>query len=57
MVKRKPKKRASTIRPYNNGSLSESELRSKILAKLRQFSQYWKPAKSVKAKTKKCAEC
>ena len=57
MVKRKPKKRASTIRPYNNGSLSEAELRSKILAKLRQFSQYWKPAKSIKAKTKKCAEC
>lgn len=56
MPKKKVKKR-NIPRPYNNWKLSESELRSKILAKLRQFTQYWNPAKAVKKETKKCAYC
>tara|TARA_R110002012_G_scaffold85111_1_gene212315 strand:+ start:363 stop:536 length:174 start_codon:yes stop_codon:yes gene_type:complete len=57
MRKKKPKKNPNTVRPYNNGKLSESELRTKIINKIRQFTQYWNPAKTVKAKAKKCAEC
>lgn len=53
----KPKKNLNICRPYNNGKLSESELRTKIINKLRQFTQYWNPAKAVKAKAKKCAIC
>ncbi len=57
MVRKKVVKRASTVRPYNCWTLSESELRTKIINKVRQFSQYWKPAKYIKTKTKSCAEC
>lgn len=55
--KKKAVKKRNIPRPYNNWKLSESELRSKILAKLRQFTQYWNPAKTIKAKTKECAHC
>ena len=43
MVKRRPKKRASTPRPYNNKTMSESEVRWAILQKLRMLTSWWKP--------------
>ena len=57
MVRKKIVKRVSTPRPYNCWTLSESELRTKLINKIRQFSQYWLPAKRVKTNTKACAEC
>lgn len=54
--KPKPKKRASTPRPYNAWTMSESELRSAILAKLRMLTRWWKP-KALALKSEKCKAC
>ncbi len=43
MVKRKPKKRASVVREYNAGTMTESEVRSLIISALRGASRWWKP--------------
>jgi len=43
MVKKKTKKRASTPRPYNSGTMSEAEFRSFIVSALRKASMWWKP--------------
>ena len=51
-------KRKSTPRPYNAWTMSESEVRSRILAKLRQFTMYWKPkGKCLQLAAGKCAHC
>lgn len=56
--KKKAKKRASTPRPYNCGKMSESELRSSILQKLRLLTSRWRPKnKSIVNAKGKCAEC
>lgn len=58
MAKKKTKKRASTLRPYNNWTMSESELRSSILQKLRLLSSWFKPkGKCLTLAQWKCAEC
>jgi len=41
--KKKPKKRASVPRPYNDGTMSEAEFKSFIISTLRKASIYWKP--------------
>jgi len=59
----KPKKRASVLRPYNAGTMSEAELRSYIISWLRDRSRYWKPKTRAIARARvgigkyKCEEC
>ena len=57
-MKRKTKKRASTPRPYNGGTMSESEIRNAIIAKLRKLTRYWKPKqRCIRDSGNICVEC
>jgi len=58
MVKKRPKKRASIPRPYNWGTMSESEIRNKITAKLRMLTRRWVPKQQcIRNSWWICAEC
>lgn len=58
-----PQKRASTPRPYNWGTMSESELRSYIMSWLRDKSRWWRPKNKAIARARiskwlyKCENC
>ena len=52
------KKRESLERPYNANTLSESEIRNKIISKLRMLTRRWKPKQNcIRDSGGICAEC
>jgi len=58
VIKKKTKKRASTPRPYNAWTMSESEIRNAIIAKLRMLTRWRKPKQNcIKDSWGVCIEC